>query len=78
MAQRKNYYFDYLVPTKGMMLSKRQHSRDFSSENEAVRDAMERQRKGKIIQAQIWDRTNIIGHKVVGSVGTSGKFRRGI
>lgn len=72
---KKNYYYDYLSEKKDGSLSKRKYSRDFKTLAEAKKSAMMRYRQGKLIQATFWDKSNMIGHKIVGGLDTSGHLK---
>ena len=73
MAKCK-FYFDYLPKTKSGF-GKRKSSACFSTLSRAKAEALKRYRAKKIVQAQLWDASNPINHKIVGSLNTKGKFQ---
>jgi len=75
MVTKCKYYFDYLPKTKSGF-GKRKSSACFSTLSKAKAEALKRYRAKKIVQAQFWDASNPIGHKIAGSLNTKGKFQR--
>lgn len=73
-CKTKKYYYDYLPRTKSG-ISKRKHSKSFCSFQSAIKDARNRQKSGKIVQAQFWKIKSPIDHRILSSLNTKGQVQ---
>ena len=60
---RHRYYFESIKVLKNGKLGKRKKSKFFPTIESAKREAMKRQKTGKIDQAEFWDASNIWHYK---------------
>lgn len=73
---KKKYYFSYIKELKSGGLGKKRYSKEYSSLHKAMKDARQRQKQGKILQADFIRKKSPVSHKHVSTLGLSGRIKK--